>query len=71
MLVVGDHRVVKATGEIWCCDQSQRNKLRQLLVEYEVSAAGMTVDDALLVVKERNLKTKSTRHRKVKKEESD
>lgn len=84
MLVVGDHRVVKATGEIWCENDSQRNKLRRLLVKYEMDFTSMSLDDALLKVKERNEATKGNRRRatsstttktkgrgrKVKKEES-
>lgn len=70
MLVVADHRVVKATGEIWTCDESQRNKLRRLLVEYEMIQAGTTVDEALLVIKERNAKTKQTRARTTSKKDS-
>lgn len=70
LLVVGDHRCVKATGEIWTCDDSQRNKLRRLLVDYEMSHTNKTVDEALLEVKERNLKNKGSRARStsVKKE---
>lgn len=58
MLVVGDHRVIKATGEIWCENDSQRNKLRRLLVKYEISFTKMSFEDALLQVKERNELTK-------------
>lgn len=61
MLVVGDHRVVKATGEIWCENESQRNKLRRLLVQWEISFTSMSFDDALLKVKERNESTKKSR----------
>lgn len=63
MLVVGDHRVVKASGEIWCENESQRNKLRRLLVYYEVEKAGQTLDEALLIVKERNEASKGSRKR--------
>lgn len=63
MLVVGDHRVVKATGEIWCENESQRNKLRRLLVHYEIPFTGETLDEALLKVKERNASSKGTRKR--------
>lgn len=63
MLVVGDHRVVKATGEIWCENESQRNKLRRLLVYYEMSFTKMSLDEALLIVKERNEANKATRKR--------
>lgn len=63
MLVVGDHRVVKATGEIWCENESQRNKLRRLLVQYEIPFTGKTLDEALLEVKERNQSSKGTRKR--------
>lgn len=63
MLVVGDHRVVKAKGEIWCENESQRNKLRRLLVNYEISFTNDTLDEALLKVKERNESTKGTRKR--------
>lgn len=63
MLVVGDHRVVKATGEIWCENDSQRNKLRRLLVYYEMSFTNETLDQALLKVKERNVSSKGTRKR--------
>lgn len=63
MLIVGDHRVVKATGEIWCENDSQRNKLRRLLVEYEVSFTERSLNEALLEVKERNEAGKSNRRR--------
>lgn len=63
MLVVGDHRVVKASGEIWCENDSQRNKLRRLLVKYEIENTSKTLDEALLEVKERNQATKRTRTR--------
>lgn len=63
MLVVGDHRVVKATGEIWCENDSQRNKLRRLLVKYEMDFTSYSLDDALLKVKERNEATKGNRRR--------
>lgn len=63
MLVVGDHRVIKASGEIWCENESQRNKLRRLLVKYEISFTPDSFDDALLKVKERNEATKGTRKR--------
>lgn len=63
MLVVGDHRVVKATGEIWCENESQRNKLRRLLVNYEFGFTNETLDEALLRVKERNQSSKGTRKR--------
>lgn len=68
MLVVGDHRVVKATGEIWCEDDSQRNKLRRLLVYREMSFTNMSLDEALLIVKERNQSSKGTRKRAIKTE---
>lgn len=68
MLVVGDHRVVKATGEIWCENDSQRNKLRRLLVQYEISFTDDNLEQALLKVKERNQSSKSTRQRKPKTE---
>lgn len=64
MLVVGDHRVVKASGEIWCENESQRNKLRRLLVNYEISFTNLSLDEALLRVKERNDSTKGTRKRR-------
>lgn len=63
MLVVGDHRVIKASGEIWCEDDSQRNKLRRLLVRYEISFTEDNFDEALLKVKERNQATKGSRKR--------
>lgn len=63
MLVVGDHRVVKASGEIWCENESQRNKLRRLLVHYEVKFTDDDLEGALLKVKERNQATKGTRRR--------
>lgn len=63
MLVVGDHRVVKATGEIWCENESQRNKLRRLLVNYEISFTNESLEEALLKVKERNESSKGTRKR--------
>lgn len=63
MLIVGDHRVVKATGEIWCENESQRNKLRRLLVHHEIGFTSMTLDEALLVVKGRNGRNKGTRKR--------
>lgn len=63
MLVVGDQRVVKATGEIWCENDSQRNKLRRLLVKYEMSFTKESLDEALLKVKERNAARKGTRTR--------
>lgn len=63
MLVVGDHRVVKASGEIWCENDSQRNKLRRLLVKYEIEHTSKSLEDALLEVKERNQASKSTRTR--------
>lgn len=63
MLVVGDHRVVKASGEIWCENESQRNKLRRLLVKYEISFTPDSLDEALLKVKERNESSKGTRKR--------
>lgn len=63
MLVVGDHRVVKATGEIWCENESQRNKLRRLLVHYEIGFTSKSLDEALLEVKERNASSKGTRKR--------
>lgn len=63
MLVVGDHRVVKASGEIWCENESQRNKLRRLLVHYEVAKNGESLDEALLRVKERNEASKGSRRR--------
>uniref|UniRef100_A0A6G1S986 Methylated-DNA--protein-cysteine methyltransferase n=1 Tax=Aceria tosichella TaxID=561515 RepID=A0A6G1S986_9ACAR len=63
MLVVGDHRVIKASGEIWCENESQRNKLRRLLVKYEISHTKDTFEQALLKVKERNTATKGTRKR--------
>jgi len=63
MLVVGDHRVIKASGEIWCENESQRNKLRRLLVKYEIKFTSDTFEDALLKVKERNERTKGTRQR--------
>jgi len=63
MLVVGDHRVVKASGEIWCENESQRNKLRRLLVNYEISFTNESLDEALLKVKERNESSKGTRKR--------
>lgn len=63
MLVVGDHRVVKASGEIWCENESQRNKLRRLLVNYEISFTNDTLDEALLKVKNRNESTKGSRKR--------
>lgn len=65
MLVVGDHRVVKASGEIWCENDSQRNKLRRLLVNYEIGFTNESLDEALLKVKERNESTKATRKRSV------
>lgn len=70
MLVVGDHRVIKASGEIWCENESQRNKLRRLLVKYEISFTGDSFDAALLKVKDRNSASKGTRKRNtsVKKE---
>lgn len=75
MLVVGDHRVVKASGEIWCENDSQRNKLRRLLVNYEISFTNETLEEALLRVKHRCESTKDTRRRntsaKVKKEKND
>lgn len=72
MLVVGDHRVVKASGEIWCENESQRNKLRRLLVHYEVKFTDDDLDGALLKVKERNQANKGTRQRKrVKREDPD
>lgn len=63
MLVVGDHRVVKATGEIWCENESQRNKLRRLLVHYEVKFTDDDLDAALLKVRERNEASKGSRKR--------
>lgn len=63
MLVVGDHRVVKASGEIWCENDSQRNKLRRLLVKYEIGFTNQSLDEALLKVKERNESTKASRKR--------
>lgn len=63
MLVVGDHRVIKASGEIWCENESQRNKLRRLLVKYEIKFTPDSFEDALLKVKERNERTKGTRKR--------
>lgn len=63
MLVVGDHRVIKASGEIWCENESQRNKLRRLLVKYEVKFTSDSFEDALLKVRERNERTKGTRRR--------
>lgn len=66
MLVVGDHRVIKATGEIWCENDSQRNKLRRLLVHYEISFTSMSFDDALLKVKERNEQSKKPRNKTAK-----
>lgn len=77
MLIVGDHRIVKATGEIWCENDSQRNKLRRALTYYEISFTGETLDQALERVKDRNAKNKGSRKRaaagsrKVKKEEPD
>ena len=65
MLVVGDHRVIKASGEIWCENESQRNKLRRLLVKYEIDFTDESFDDALLRVKERNNASKGTRRRSV------
>lgn len=62
MLVVGDHRVVKATGEIWCENDSQRNKLRRLLVKYEFSFTADSLDEALIKVKERNKSSKSSKN---------
>lgn len=63
MLVVGDHRVVKASGEIWCEDDSQRNKLRRLLVNYEISFTNDSLDEALAKVRDRNERSKSSRKR--------
>lgn len=64
MLVVGDHRVIKATGEIWCENDSQRNKLRRLLVKYEISFTEDSFDEALAKVKDRNSATKASRGRR-------
>lgn len=63
MLVVGDHRVVRATGEIWCENESQRNKLRKALTLYEISFTDGNLDDALSKVRERNEKSKGSRKR--------
>lgn len=63
MLVVGDHRVVKASGEIWCENESQRNKLRRLLVYHEIGFTKESLEEALLRVKGRNESTKGTRKR--------
>lgn len=63
MLVVGDHRVVKASGEIWCENESQRNKLRRLLVNYEISFTSENLDEALARVKDRNDQSKGSRRR--------
>lgn len=63
MLVVGDHRVVKATGEIWCENESQRNKLRRLLVHYEIPFKNETLEEALSRVRDRNERSKGTRKR--------
>lgn len=61
LLVIGDHRVVRATGQVWCEDNSQRNKLRRLLVEYEISFTSRSLDEALAEVRDRNKSTKPPR----------
>jgi O6-methylguanine-DNA--protein-cysteine methyltransferase len=66
MLVVGDHRVIKASGEIWCENESQRNKLRRLLVHYEIGFTKDSFDEALMKVKDRNAASKGTRKRNTK-----
>lgn len=63
MLVVGDHRIVRASGEIWCENDSQRNKLRKALTLYEISFTDGSLDDALNIVRERNEKSKGSRKR--------
>lgn len=61
LLVVGDHRVVESTGDIWCENKSQRNKLREVLTEYEISFTGQSLDEALAKVRDRNEATKRAR----------
>lgn len=67
-LVVGDHRVVQSKGEIVWCDDSQRNKLRRLLVDHEISFLDSDVETELAKVRDRCKNTAASRKRAPKDE---